>query len=192
MKGYNRRVPQKKEYHLIGYAIRSPKVICIDHNNINHGEIPIEQAVKIATDAGLQLVQVSVAKSAPNAASPIPTCRILDYSKFRYEFEKRQKAQQKKQRENAIKFKEIKIRPATDDNDLKIKAKAAQSFIEEGNRVKVSVWLKGRELSHKDLAIQQLKTFVSFIPNATLSNEPQIDGKRISAILTVVELKKAV
>lgn len=113
---------------------------CIDQNDDNHGVIPFHQALKMAEDAGLDLVQVSYARNQP------PTCKILDYGKYKYEMSKKEKEQNKKQRESIIKTKEIKMRPCTEINDLKTKARQAAKFLADGCRVKVVVRFKKHEM----------------------------------------------
>ncbi|HVI42753.1 MAG TPA: translation initiation factor IF-3, partial [Anaerovoracaceae bacterium] len=130
---------------IINHQIRGQKVFCINHENVNLGLIPLSQALNLAQEHGLDLVQVS-APSKDRA----PTCKILDSGKYKYDLSKKKKEAEKKQREAIVKTKEIKFRPTTDLNDLKTKARKAEGFIEEGCRVKISITFKGREISHQE------------------------------------------
>jgi translation initiation factor IF-3 len=169
---------KKREYTPINHQIRTPRVLCIDHLNNNLGEISTSEALKIANEQGLDLVQVSF-----NSKQNLPTCKILDYSKYKYQQSKNQKAAAKKQRENEIKLKEIKFRPCTDINDLKTKANKAQEFLDEGHNVKVSIVFKGREITHQDLARETLNQFMDFLPETHFMNKPTILGKILSVML---------
>jgi translation initiation factor IF-3 len=158
--------------------IRANQVRCLDQNNENIGIIPIGKAIKIAEEEGLDLVQVSP----PNGG--IPTCRITDYGKYKFELSKRQKERARKQRESAIKQKEIKFRPNTDTNDLQTKAKMASKFISEGCRVRVSIKFKGREMAHKFVAENRFNEFLECMDvDFSILNEPQMDGKAMVALL---------
>lgn len=172
------------------HQIRSPKVRCIDSEDNNLGVIDKLEAIRIAENAKLDLVQV-----APGNRDNPPTCRILDSGKYKYEMSKRKKENAKKQRESAVKIKEVKFRPNTDQNDLKTKATKAQQFIEDGHRVKVSIFFRGREITHKDVGMETLNKFLQMVPNMHLLGEPVQQGKILSVIGTrkkEVELKAAV
>src|SRR5690554_4765412 len=100
----------------------------------------------MALDAGLDLVQVS-----SGGRNSSPTCKILDYGKYKYQQSKNEKAAAKKQRENSVKIKEIKFRPTTDINDLRTKASKVQEFLNDGDKVKITIAFRGREVSHKEI-----------------------------------------
>jgi translation initiation factor IF-3 len=168
---------QEVSRYVVGYQIRASHVICIDSNNENLGKITFDKAMSIAKSAGLDLVMVSKSKDG------IPTCRILDFGKYKYEQDKREKIAKKRQRENAVKIKEIKLRPSTGDNDLQTKARQMQEFIEEGNRLKVSVMFRGRELCHQDVGLETLKRFISMIDSACMDGEPMMNGRNLTAII---------
>jgi translation initiation factor IF-3 len=158
--------------------IRAPKVLCIDSEGKNLGVIPTYEALKIATDQGLNLVQMA----APAAGRP-PTAKILDYGKLKFDQSKKQKASEKKQRESEVKVKEMKFRPVTGANDLQIKAKKVEEFLAEGSRVKVSIVFRGREMSHRDVAIATLEEFMSMIPNGQITSQPAVEGKALSIMI---------
>lgn len=167
-------------------AIRAKTVLVIDgESGKNLGTMPLFKALAEARDRGLNLVQMSlVGKDA------IPTCKILDYGKFRYDESKKLKAQQKKQREAQIEDKEITFRPDTALNDLKVKAKKAIEFLDSGDRVKVTIKCVGREATHPDVFRATLALFLECIPNAqamTLTNEFR---GRFSYLITRTESEK--
>ena len=167
-----------RENYLVGRQIRSPKVTCIDQNNQNLGLLPTSQALKLAEENNLDLVQVH------NGGKNIfPTCKILNYGKFKYELSKSKKAAAKKQKESEIKIKEIKFRPTTDVNDLKLKAKHAEEFIKDNCRVKVSMMFRGREMSHQEIAMDTFDKFLSFIESAKISGSPSMEGKTFIAFI---------
>lgn len=162
--------------HFVGNQIRAHRVLCINHNNENCGVVPIYEALKMAEESGLDLVQI-------NNDTKNPTCKILDYNKFRYDLSKKEKLAKKKQRESAIKVKEIKFRPTTDENDLQTKAKHAKEFLDDGNKVKVTIVFRGREMSYRDIGTDTLYKFFDMIEIAQFENEPSMSGRNLSAIL---------
>lgn len=172
-----RRQPRTETRYTFGYYIREPKVYCIDHNNNNLGLVDTKDALKIAKDAGLELVMVSQGKSGKPS-----TCKILDFGKFKYEQEKREKQAKKKQRENSVKLKEIKFRPTTEDNDLQTKARQLQEFMDEGNRIKVTIVFRGREMAHRDIGFEKMKKFAKMM-SAQFDIEPSMSGRNMSATL---------
>ena len=171
-----RRPFKKEESHFVGYNIRAKEVRCI--NTDGSSEImPIANALAIAKAQELDLVQLSSSKD------DIPTCKIIDYSKFKYELSKKEKASKKKQREGAVKIKEIKFRPSTEDHDLQTKAKHAQDFLNDGHKIKVTIVFKGRELAYKDIAKDTLDKFVGFIDNAIFESFPTLSGRFMSVMI---------
>lgn len=168
---------KKRDFTPINRQIRAPKVLCIDNEDNNMGVIDTFQALKIAEEKNLDLVQVS-----PSSREKPPTCRIMDYGKFKYQQSKNMKSAAKKARENEIKVKEIKFRPNTGINDLKTKAVKAEEFLNEGHKVKISILFKGREISHQDLGKQTLQTFVDLVSNMVLVEQPVLNGKVLSAV----------
>lgn len=168
-------------------SIRASKVRCIDQNNENVGIISTTQAQKLADDLGLDLVQINRVKR-----DEAPTCKIIDYGKYKYDLSKKQKQQERKQRESAIKIKEIKFKPNTDEHDLETKARQASKFISKGCRVKVSMKFKGREMSHTDLGFYKIEDFLEIVREVSQADvkfldEPQMSGKVLSATLFVSE-----
>ena len=177
MKSFVKRSFDDNNKYFLNHQIRAPKVLCIDSENINHGIISLQEALRLAELNGLDLVQIS---AQPGQA---PTCRILDYSKFKYEQSKKDKLSKKKQRESAIEIKEIKFRPSTAENDLRTKARQAQGFLDDGDKVKVTIAFHGRELSHKEVADNTLKIFMGFIPDAQMVSAPSLNGKDLIVMI---------
>lgn len=174
-----RKFKKNRDRDFVNRRISAPKVLCIDHNNDNVGVIPTSEALSLAEQQGLDLVQVSP----PSKNNRFPTCKILDYGKYKYDQSKKLKSQAKKRRESAVKTKEVKFRPCTDVNDLTVKAKRAARFLSEGHRVKVVVNFKGRELAHKDVAFDKMQHFFELVDEYELINEPSMDGRTMVALL---------
>lgn len=183
LKSNNNFKNSRNDRVLIGRQIRSNKVRCIDKNNDNLGVIDTFEALRLAEECSMDLIQVS------KDAHGIPTCKILDYGKYKYDLSKKEKTAAKKQRESVSKVKEIKLRPSTDTNDLNIKISKAEQFLSAGHRVKITVVFKGRELSHKSLGFDTLNYFIDNLDgDIDVLNSPSMDGRILSAL---VSLKKA-
>ena len=134
--------------------IRSKEVRLIDHNGENHGIVPTSQALQMAEDADLDLVLIS-----PNQAPPV--AKILDYGKYKYELAKKAKEAKKKQKTIAVK--EIRLRPGIESNDLNTKANNAIKFLKKGDKVKVELRFRGRELGHKDIGKEVMLKFIEIV-----------------------------
>ena len=162
----------------INDQIRATSVRCINKDNENIGVISLREAIRMAHNSGLDLIQISPSNDG------IPICKITDYGKYKFELSKKQKERARKQRESIVKQKEIKFRPNTDINDLQIKARMASKFINDGCRVRVSIRFKGREMSHKYIAEDRFNEFLDYMDvGVNILNEPQIDGKVMVALL---------
>jgi len=135
-------------------AIFAPRVIVIDEEGTSHGEMPIEQARALATQRGLDLVEVS-----PKAVPPV--CRILDHGKFHYQQAKQ--FRQNKVHQKKVETKGIRIGLRTDEHDLAFKKNQAEKFLRKGNKVKAEILLRGREKAHQDLARTSLQEFLKSI-----------------------------
>lgn len=141
-----------------------------------------EKALNLARERGLDLVEVS-----PLATPPV--CRLMDYGKFRYLQKKKQ--QEAKKRQQVIEIKEIKLRPLIDKHDLMIKLKSIREFLEEGNKVKINVFFRGREIAHPELAEELLKRVVEMISDqARVESPPALDGRRMVMVLAPSSGKK--
>lgn len=179
----------KEVYHLsnkatervfVNHNIKVPKVLLITHENVNLGVIPTSQALQIAQESNLDLVQVT-----PPTKDRPPTCKLMDYGKHKYNLSKKKKEADRKQRESTVKEKEIWFRPSTGLNDLRVKAEKALQFLEEGCRLKVKIKFTGREISHKNVAMQTLYTFVDLVPSAQMESNPSMDDGRVLSVFLV-------
>ncbi len=140
------------------------------------GIVSRQEALQKALESGLDLVEVS-----PNADPPV--CKILDYGKFKYEQQKKKNEAKKKQK--IVELKEVQMRPMIDDNDLTIKCRAIKRFLEEGNKVKVSMRFRGRELSHQEIGLGILmKVKEDFEEMAKVENLPKLEGRQMIMILS--------
>lgn len=163
---------EKKPFrYFINNQIRAEQVRLIDESGQNLGLISTREALRNAQSQDLDLVQIAF------AGNDYPTCKIVDYSKFKFDLSKREKETKRKQRENSVKIKEIKFRPVTDDNDLAVKAKQVSSWLEEGYRVKISIIFRGRELAHQQVARDTLRQFAEMVPTMLFDGEPVLTGK---------------
>jgi translation initiation factor IF-3 len=139
------------------------------------GVVPIREAIAQAEDAGLDLVEVS-----PNAAPPV--CKILDFGKFKYEERKRKHDARKKQR--IIEVKEIKMRPGIDVHDYQVKMRSIQRFIEEGDKVKVTMRFRGREMAHQELGLKVLdRVRGDMEEKAKVEQLPRLEGRQMIMIM---------
>lgn len=155
--------------------IRVREVRLIDEKGEQVGVMPTRDALNIATERNLDLVEV-----APNANPPV--CRLIDYGKFRYEQTKREKESRKAQK--IVSLKEVRMRPKIDDHDLMVKGKAAERFLEEGDKVKMSVVFRGRELAHTDIGKEILDRMADELSRvATVDQSPKMEGKAMTMVL---------
>lgn len=139
------------------------------------GVVGLRDALIAAEEAGLDLVEVS-----PNAEPPV--CKILDYGKFKYEEQKKAAVARKKQK--IIEVKEIKLRPNIDDNDYDVKMRSARRFLEEGDKVKVTMRFRGREMAHQDLGmIVLVKVREQLEDLAKVEQMPKLEGKQMIMVL---------
>ncbi|MGC1579349.1 MAG: translation initiation factor IF-3 [Beijerinckiaceae bacterium] len=147
----------------------------IDDSGANRGVMPFLDALKIAEDAGLDLVEIS-----PNSDPPV--CKILDYGRFR--FLEQKKANEARKRQKVIEIKEIKLRPGIDDHDYDVKMKSVRRFFEEGDKVKVTLRFRGREMAHVDLGakvLQRVKADTAEM--AKVESEPSMEGRQMTMVL---------
>ena len=157
----------------INERIREPQVRVIGSDGEQLGVMTAEDALARAVDVGLDLVEV-----APGSAPPV--CRIMDSGRYTYE----QKKKAGKGKGHAASLKEIKLRPRTDDHDLATKLKKVRRFLMEGDKVKVTVMYRGREMVHRQLGRQQLDRVTGMLgPVATVENPPRMEGRFLSMIL---------
>lgn len=139
------------------------------------GILPTDEALAMAAEQGLDLVEV-----APNAEPPV--CRVMDYGKYKYEQQKKQQEARKKQ--TIVQIKEIKVRPKTDEHDFNTKVKHIRRFLEDGDRCKVTVFFRGREIVHKDRGEMILTRVVQAVEDiAKVEQEPRAEGRTLFLLL---------
>jgi translation initiation factor IF-3 len=147
----------------------------IDHRGEQVGVVSRNQALTMAQDVGLDLVEIS-----PNADPPV--CKLLDYGKFKYEAQK--KAAEARKRQKTIDVKEIKLRPSIDDHDYDVKMRAIKRFIEEGDKVKVTLRFRGRELAHQELGYKLLERVRGDVVEQTkVEQEPRMEGRQMVMVI---------
>lgn len=157
--------------------IRSKEVRLIDENGENHGVVATSKALKMADDAGLDLVVIS-----PNQAPPV--AKIMDYGKYKYELAK--KAKEAKRKQHVVEIKEVKMRYKIDVHDYEVRLKSAKKFISQGNKVKVVIMLRGREMQHSNLAFDLANRFIADMEGESVQIEkkPQFEGRNVTFYLT--------
>ena len=159
----------------INDAIRVREVRLIDENGGNAGVVSREDALERATVAGLDLVEVS-----PEAAPPV--CKILDYGKFKYKEQK--KAAEARKKQKVVEIKEIKMRPNIDEHDYGVKMRSIRRFFEEGDKVKVTLRFRGREMAHQNLGMEVLKRVRTDTETlAKVESEPRFEGRQMVMVL---------
>ena len=161
---------------MINEQIRDREVRLIGQDGEQLGVMPITEAMKLAREAELDLVKI-----APTAKPPV--CKIIDYGKYRYEQARKEKEAKKKQK--TIEIKEVRLSPNIDENDLNTKVNAARKFIEKGNKVKVTLRFRGREMAHVQSSKQILDVFsVRMADVAVVDKAPKMEGRSMTMFLT--------
>jgi translation initiation factor IF-3 len=160
---------------MINEQIRDREVRLIGPDGEQVGIVSAREAQKIADEAGLDLVKI-----APNAKPPV--CKVIDYGKYRYELARKEKDAKKKQK--TIELKEIRLSPNIDTNDLNTKMNAARKFLTKGNRVKITLRFRGREMAHMNSSKHILDDFAEQLSDiATVEKAPKIEGRSIGMVL---------
>ena len=147
----------------------------IDAEGQNQGVVATFEALRMAEEQGLDLVEV-----APQAQPPV--CKIMDYGKFK--FLEQKKAAEARKKQKTIEIKEIKLRPAIDDHDYEVKSKAMRRFFEEGDKVKITLRFRGREMAHQDIGLRLLaKVKEDMVDVAKVESEPALEGRQMVMLL---------
>ena len=161
---------------MINEQIRDREVRLIGQDGEQLGVMPITEAMKLAREAELDLVKI-----APTAKPPV--CKIIDYGKYRYEQARKEKEAKKKQK--TIEIKEVRLSPNIDENDLNTKVNAARKFIEKGNKVKVTLRFRGREMAHMQQSKHILDDFAEMLAEVAVVEKPaKLEGRSMSMVLT--------
>lgn len=161
----------------VNEQIRISPVRLIDENKNMLGIVPTDEALRMARDAGLDLVEMS-----PNERPPV--CRIMDYGRHKYQLSKKAK-----QKHHEQKIKEVRLRPKTDEHDLGVKMRHAREFLEHGNRVIVTMLFRGRERFHQDIAFQTFRDIAADMGElAKVDQPPRLLGKKMTMVLAPTKL----
>ena len=156
--------------------IRVPQVRLIDQDGEMQGVMTAREAIQRAFAVGLDLLEIS-----PNADPPV--VKILDFGKYKYEQQKKKNEARKKQK--VIEIKEIKVRPNIDENDYQVKMRAMKSFIEEGDKVKVTLRFRGREMAHQDIGVRVLERIRSEMdPVTKVEQMPRMENRQMVMVLS--------
>jgi translation initiation factor IF-3 len=169
-------VTPSREGPRVNDEIRVPKVRLIGADGDMIGVVSVSEALEAAAAAGLDLVEIA-------AQADPPVCRVLDYGKFKYQAQKKKNEARKKQK--TIDVKEIKLRPGIDDNDYNVKMRAMLRFLGEGDKVKVTMRFRGRELAHQELGMEVLVRVRSDLEQlAKVEQLPRMEGRQMVMVLT--------
>ncbi|NHQ74801.1 translation initiation factor IF-3 [Roseovarius gahaiensis] len=167
--------PTRETGPLINDKIRAPELRLIGADGENVGVVTPERAMSMAEEAGLDLVEIS-----PNATPPV--CKIMDYGKFKYEQQKREAEARKKQK--IIEVKEVKFRPNTDTHDYDVKMRNVLKFLENGDKVKVTLRFRGREMAHQSLGRELLNRVAEDIKEVgKVENMPKMEGRQMIMVI---------
>jgi translation initiation factor IF-3 len=162
--------------------IDAPQVRLIGPDGQQIGIVPLRQAFAAADEAGLDLVEI-----APTANPPV--CKIMDYGKFKYQEQK--KAQEARAKQKQIQVKEIKIRPGTDENDYQIKLRNLRRFLMDGDKAKVTLRFRGREMAHQELGLRQLERIQHDLADiGVVEQMPKLEGRQM--VMVIAPAKKRV
>ncbi len=156
--------------------IRAEKVRVVDADGEMKGVMTVREGIALAEEAGLDLVEVS-----PNASPPV--CKILDHGKYKYELQK--KAAEARKKQKVVDLKEIKLRPGIEKHDYDVKIRNARRFLEEGDKVKVTMRFRGREMSHQQIGMEVLKRVKEdLLDIGKIDMEPRFEGRQIMMIIS--------
>jgi len=160
----------------VNEMITSKEVRLIGADGENHGSVSVAKAIAIAKESGLDLVEIS-----PNA--DLPVCKVLDYGKYKYEAQKKASLARKKQKVQDVK--EIKMRPGIDTHDYQVKLKKVNQFIDNGDKVKMTIRFRGREMAHQELGMAVLKRVAEEMKEtAKIEAHPKTEGRQMIMVLS--------
>jgi len=168
--------PSRNDGPRVNHQINVPNVRLVREDGSMVGVVSTREAISMAADAGLDLVEVS-----PNATPPV--CKILDFGKFKYEEQKRKNEARKKQK--VIEVKEIKLRPGIDTHDYDVKMRSIHRFLEEGDKVKVTMRFRGREMAHQELGAKVLdRVKMDLDAIAKVESAPKMEGRQMIMVIS--------
>ena len=175
-RGDSRRPDPRRDLPLLNERIRDREVRLIDDDGSQLGIVPTREALQTAKDKGLDLFLVQ-----PDANPPV--ARIMDYGRFKFEKEKRER--ETKRKHHVVDIKEIKMRYKIEDHDYQVRLRSTQKFLRDGDKVKVLIVLRGREMQHKGMAISLMNRFADELKAlAMIDKEPKMEGKSVIMILS--------
>lgn len=167
--------PKNTNTDLVNERVRFPEVLLIGKNGEQLGKMSSREAYSIAMSNELDLLCV-----APNANPPV--CKIVNYGKYR--FEQQKKAKESKKKQHVVEVKEIQLTPQIGQHDLETKAKAARRFLEDGNKVKIGVRFRGRQMTHIEVGEEVMNKFIALLEDvASIEKKPAMDGKWLNAVI---------
>lgn len=170
------QVISKEHQHQVNEAIRAREVRLIGVDGSQLGIKPLREALQLAQEANMDLVNV-----APHAKPPV--CRIMDYGKYRYEQSKREKEARKNQK--IIQIKEVRLSPTIEENDVQTKLKNVKKFLQKGDKVKLSIRFRGREITHQELGRRILDRMAEEVKDISdVERQPKLEGRQMIMILT--------
>ncbi len=171
-----------KDFIRVNEMIRAPQVRVIDDEGQMLGVLTVQEAIKIAKDRGLDLLEVS-----PTATPPV--CKITDYGKYKYE--KKKKTQDAKKKQVVINVKEVQIRPVIDDHDLEVKINNIKRFLQDGDKAKITVTFRGREIAYADHGHKLIHKLIEDMKEfGVVESPPKLEGKRLTVVLAPLSLSK--
>ena len=177
-------IANNKNGQLINEEIKAKTVLVIGPNGEQVGVKPIADALTLANYAGLDLVLLN-----PNSEPPV--CKVMDYNKYRYEKQKQQKEALKKQRATLSELKEFRLSPVIDVGDFETKLKQVTKYLEKGDKIKLSIRFKGRQMAHTELGKEVLEKFAARLTDiSTIEQEAKIDGRSMIMLLAPIKDKK--
>ena len=153
-----------------------PEIRLIDHNGENAGVVSPSEAVSRAEEVGLDLVEIS-----PNASPPV--CKIMDFGKYKYEQQK--KAAEAKKKQKVTELKEVKFRPNIDSHDYDVKMRSVTKFLEEGDKVKITLRFRGREMAHQEIGRELLQKIGGDISDmGKVESMPRMEGRQMTMVIS--------
>ncbi len=172
----NNRPPRKPSGPRVNEMIVAEEIRVVGADGEMLGVMSVEAAIKAADEEGLDLVEIS-----PNAAPPV--CKILDYGKYKYEQQK--KAAEARKNQKTVDVKEVKIRPGIEDHDYQVKMRNARKFLENGDKVKVTMRFRGREMAHQNIGFDLLKRMIEELSDVgKVDLHPKMEGRQIIMVLS--------
>src|SRR5690606_16484520 len=171
----DRSISTLEKQHRRNHEIRVPRVRVIGSNGEMIGILSRDEALQLAEEEGLDLVEIQ-----PNADPPV--CKIMDFGKFR--FEQQKKASEARKRQKQVEIKELKFRPVTDEGDYQIKLRNIRRFIQEGDKVKINIRFRGREMSHQELGRQMAARIEADLgDDVVIESRPRLEGRQMVMLI---------